>query len=98
MDNSVTVFNQVLILFLIMLVGFIARKTGIIDDTVSKKLSELLLKITNPLLVLSSFQMDFSQDILSNMAVIFLFAVIANTVAILLGQLLFAKFDSERKR
>src|SRR5690606_41856987 len=61
-------------------------------------LSELLLKITNPLLVLSSFQMDFSQDILSNMAVIFLFAVIANTVAILLGQLLFAKFDSERKK
>ena len=89
MDNSVTVFNQVLILFLIMLVGFIARKTGIIDDTVSKKLAELLLKITIPLLVLSSFQMDFSQDILSNMAVIFLFAVNSNTVAILLGQLLF---------
>lgn len=98
MDNSVTVFNQVLILFLIMVVGFIARKTGIIDDTVSKKLSELLLKITNPLLVLSSFQVDYSHDILSNMAVIFLFAVISNTVAILLGQLLFAKFDSERKK
>ena len=98
MGNSVTVFNQVLILFIIMFIGFIAKKTGIINDTVSKKLSELLLKITNPLLVLSSFQMEFSQDILNNIILVFLFAVASNTVSILLGQLLFAKFDGGRKK
>ena len=85
MDNSVAVFNQVLILFLIMFVGFIAKKTGIINDAVSKKLSELLLKITNPLLVLSAFQMDFSPDIMNNVLLVFIFAVVANLVSILLG-------------
>lgn len=98
MGNSVTVFNQVLILFIIMFIGFIAKKAGIINDTVSKKLSELLLKITNPLLVLSSFQMEFSRDILNNIILVFLFAVASDTVSILLGQLLFAKYDSEKKK
>ena len=98
MDNSATVFNQVLILFLIMFVGLIAKKADIINNTVSKKLSELLLKITNPLLVLSSFQVDFSRDILNNIIIVFLFAVIVNTVSILLGQLLFVKHEAERKK
>lgn len=98
MDNSATVFNQVLILFLIMFVGFIAKKADIINNTVSKKLSELLLKITNPLLVLSSFQVDFSRDILNNIIIVFLFAVIVNTVSILLGQLLFVNHEAERKK
>lgn len=98
MDNSATVFNQVLMLFLIMFVGFIAKKADIINNTVSKKLSELLLKITNPLLVLSSFQVDFSRDILNNIIIVFLFAVIVNTVSILLGQLLFVKHEAERKK
>lgn len=98
MDNSVAVFNQVLILFLIMFVGFIAKKTGIINDAVSKKLSELLLKITNPLLVLSAFQMDFSQDIMNNVLLVFIFAVVANLVSILLGQVLFVRQKDEIKK
>lgn len=98
MDNSVAVFNQVLILFLIMFVGFIAKKTGIINDAVSKKLSELLLKITNPLLVLSAFQMDFSQDIMNNVLLVFIFAVVANLVSILLGQVLFVRQKNEIKK
>ncbi|HOA55825.1 MAG TPA: AEC family transporter, partial [Clostridiales bacterium] len=98
MDNSVAVFNQVLILFLIMFVGFIAKKTGIINDAVSKKLSELLLKITNPLLVLSAFQMDFSPDIMNNVLLVFIFAVVANLVSILLGQVLFVRQKNEIKK
>ncbi|MGB3990181.1 MAG: AEC family transporter [Acetivibrionales bacterium] len=98
MDNSVAVFNQVLILFLIMFVGFIAKKTGIINDAVSKKLSELLLKITNPLLVLSAFQMDFSPDIMNNVLLVFIFAVVANLVSILLGQVLFVRQKDEIKK
>jgi predicted permease len=81
-----------------MFVGFIAKKADIINNTVSKKLSELLLKITNPLLVLSSFQVDFSRDIMSNLVIVFLFAVAVNTASILLGQLLFAKYEAERKK
>lgn len=95
MGNAGTVFNQVLILFFIMIIGFIAKKSGIFNSTVNKKLSELLLKVTSPLLVISSFQVDFTQDILMNVLIVSAFAMSAHIVSILLGQVLFRRCDTE---
>lgn len=41
-------------LFIIMVVGFICRKVGIIDDAASKKLSALILKIGQPAMIINS--------------------------------------------
>ncbi len=95
MGNAGTVFNQVIILFIIMLIGFIAKKQGIFNSSVNKKLSELLLKVTSPLLVISSFQVEFTQDILKNVLIVFTFAMSAHIVSILLGQILFRRCDTE---
>lgn len=95
MGNAGTVFNQVLILFFIMIIGFIAKKRGIFNSTVNKKLSELLLKVTSPLLVISSFQVDFTQDILKNVLIVFAFAMTAHILSILLGQVLYRRCDTE---
>lgn len=95
MSNAATVFNQVLILFFIMMIGFIVKKRGILNSAVTKKLSELLLKVTNPLLVISSFQVEFTQDILKNVLTVFAFAISAHIVSILLGQILFRHCDRE---
>jgi predicted permease len=95
MSNAGTVFNQVLILFFIMIIGFISKKRGIFNSSVNKKLSELLLKVTSPLLVISSFQVEFTQDILKNVLIVFVFAMSAHIFSILLGQVLFRHCDSE---
>lgn len=95
---SGTVFNQVLILFLIMVVGFYTRKRGILNEVVNKKLSELLLKVTSPLLVISSFQVSFTQEILENVFIIFIFALFAHIVSIFLGQLLFIRYKDSKKK
>ncbi|MCX7708801.1 MAG: AEC family transporter [Clostridia bacterium] len=96
--GSTTVLNQVIILFLIMLIGFYARKREIINDSVSKKLSELLLKITSPLLVISSFQVSFTQEILNNVIIVFIFSMAAHAISALLGQVLFQRSkESTRK-
>ena len=96
--GSTTVLNQVLILFLILLIGFYARKRDIINETVSKKLSELLLKITSPLLVISSFQVSFTREIMNNLLVIFIFAMAAHALSALLGQVLFIKYGDSKKK
>lgn len=98
MSGAGTVLNQVLILFLIMLIGFYARKRNIINESVSKKLSELLLKITSPLLVISSFQVSFTKEILENVITVFIFAVAAHIAAILLGQILFRRFGESSRQ
>ena len=91
MESNV-VLNQVLVLFFIMLIGFYAKKRDIINEAVSKKLSELLLKITSPLLVISSFQVSFTQEILDNVIAVFVFSIAAHALSALLGQLLFHRY------
>lgn len=47
------ILKQMLILFFVMIVGFIARKKEIIDDHASKKLSGIVVNIANPAMILS---------------------------------------------
>ena len=48
--------ERVITLFLILFAGIIARKLNIIDWAATKKLSALLINITMPLLIITSFQ------------------------------------------
>lgn len=96
-SNAVT--NQVLILFFIMLIGFYAKKRDILNESVSRKLSELLLKITNPLLVISAFlQISYTEELLNQVLIVFLFAIAAHAASALLGQVLFFRYKEDTKR
>lgn len=46
--------QQMIVLFLVMLVGFLAYKKDYINDNASKKLSSIVVNIANPALILSS--------------------------------------------
>lgn len=47
-------FQVMIQLFLILMLGFTLYKVGILDVAANKKLSELIVKVTSPLLILSS--------------------------------------------
>lgn len=53
MEISV-IINQMLVLFIVMVIGYIANKKSILDENVNRKISSLLLNITAPALILSS--------------------------------------------
>ena len=53
MDIQV-ILNQMIILFLIMVIGYITNKAGILDQTQNQKMSSLVLNVTSPALILSS--------------------------------------------
>jgi len=86
------VFNQVIMLFLIMITGFIAKKINIITGEVNKKLSELLLNITLPLLIVSSFEFDFSGDMMVNAGVIIACAIFIHVFSIALAGIIYKKY------
>ena len=46
--------QQMIILFLIMMVGFVSRRTGILNKDASKLLSGIVVNVANPALILSS--------------------------------------------
>ena len=58
-------------LFLLMACGFLARKLGIIDDVASKRLSTLIIKIGQPMMIISALvEADFSYENLTGGLVI----------------------------
>lgn len=67
------VVQQMVVLFIVMLVGLTAYKKGIISDEASKKISSLVVNISNPALILSSVIGDNSKiqlDTLKQMLII----------------------------
>ena len=60
------VLNQVLILFLILLVGYVAARAKILDAPAVKVLSAVLLYVASPMLVFKSFIFKFSMERLAN--------------------------------
>lgn len=95
--NFSVVLNQVLILFVIMIVGAVAGKTGVIADGASKKLSELLLYVTSPFMVLSSFFFEYSQEKMRNGLLVLLYGSGFFLFSILVSSLLYRKYDSNVK-
>lgn len=53
MANSIAILNQLLLLFSIMIAGYIAFKKGWVDEHGSSQISSLIVKIFNPILMLS---------------------------------------------
>ncbi|MCL2154559.1 MAG: AEC family transporter [Leptospirales bacterium] len=64
------IFISVMKLFLMILVGFIGRKTNVINKQTTKGLSSLLIKITLPALIFTSMQKEFAEELLSQSFII----------------------------
>ncbi|AFS78176.1 putative auxin efflux carrier [Gottschalkia acidurici 9a] len=56
------VLEQTIILFSLVIVGFIIRKRNIITDEVIKGFSEFVLKVTLPIFIIVSMDKEFSKD------------------------------------
>jgi predicted permease len=90
--------EQVLILFLLMLVGFTARKKRLLNPELNAGITEVLLNITVPFMIVSSFHLKFSATILHNAVMLFEAALLAHGVSALAGFLFLLKCPkSDRK-
>ncbi|MGE4284726.1 MAG: AEC family transporter [Clostridia bacterium] len=59
-----TVFTQVLVLFILMMIGYIVRRLNIVDSTFSKNLSNFLFAIILPAMIINSMNFPFSIKVL----------------------------------
>jgi predicted permease len=92
------IINQVFVLFLTIGVGAFARKAGIITAEVNKKLSELLLNIVSPFMIISSFSIGYSNEMLLNAAIVFFVAIIVHITSAIIVTFVFIKFKNEEKK
>lgn len=98
MNTAPLVLESVITLFLIMVVGYIARSFGILDWNATKKLSGFLVYITNPLLIVISFQRGFSKERLSIFVAVIVASVIIHLASTVVALLMFRKNSAKEAK
>lgn len=63
-------FQQIIQMFIIIAAGVVAYKAGLISTSGNKTLSNLLLYIVSPLVILLSFQQEYDGDKLDRKSVV----------------------------
>ena len=92
-----SLYIEIGILFLIMGIGFYGKKRKILSEETDKGLSSLLMDITLPLLIISSFNLKYSYEMLNNIIKSLLYSIIAFTIAIAISSIIFAKVKNGKK-
>lgn len=93
-NNFLTVSQQVLILFVLVLLGYILGKRGIINEKGGKVCSDLALLLATPCVIISSFQRPFDVTTLQGLLIALAVAFGLHVVAIAVAHLIYRKDDS----
>ncbi len=88
MSLAVTAFNQIAIMFIIILVGIVCYRVNLVDKEINKKLSDLVLMLVNPIVIFVSYQREFEATLLKGLLISLILAAITHFLSILIGQLL----------
>jgi Predicted permeases len=73
--NLGNAFNQIMVLFLIMLVGAAAKKFRAVDDSLQKNITDFIFNVSLPALLISSMRFEFSQELLKSSVILFLVSI-----------------------
>lgn len=91
MSLAMTTFNQIMIMFFIIIVGVICYKTKLVDKEMNKKLSDLVLMLVNPIVIFISYQREFNATLLSGLMISLILAFITHMFGILISVIVIRK-------
>jgi len=91
---SQAVLNQIIIMFIIIIIGVICYKAKLITGEGKKQLSSLVMYIVNPLLIFLSYQTDFRTDLLEGLIWTTIMAALTYAVFILLTRVIIRDKDN----
>ncbi len=90
------VAGKIVQMFIILIAGYIAFKTNLIDAAATRKLSNLLLMLVAPLLIFNSYQMDFDLRLFYGLLWTLAASAISFAVCIFAARLIFRGEDPHR--
>ena len=74
-------------MFLMIFVGLIIKKIGLIGDQGKKNLTDLVINLILPCNIIRSFMIEFSKDTLIGFADIFIISLLIQAGCVILGRL-----------
>ena len=85
------VFEQVLVILVIIAIGIICYKIKLIDKESSRKLNNILLTLVLPIVIIVSYQREFSMELFNGLLISFLLAFITHIMSIFISYFFFRK-------
>lgn len=85
MNLTITIFNQAVIMFMIILIGILCYRLKLVTEGGAKELSSLVLQIVNPVTIFMAYQREFDSKLLKGLLISFFLSAIAFLVAIMIS-------------
>ncbi len=98
LENFFTVAQNVLMLFLLMLTGYICQRTKLLNDSAVKACANVVLYIATPCVIIKSCMRSFDAKLLVGFLITAAVAMATHLVLILIARLCFNGKNEDRRR
>lgn len=88
LGSFLTVGEQVLILFILIAVGFICGKIKMFNDNSTKNMTDFVLLVVTPCVLIECFQRDFNPSMLKNLGIAGLISLCTYVLSIIIAKLI----------
>ncbi len=96
--DFLALFNQIIILFILILTGFIIRQVKVVDTEFINNLATFIIYVTLPALIINSMNYDFSVELLINVAITFVITCLVYLLMLLVANLVIKPFDIKESK
>ncbi|MBQ9679540.1 MAG: AEC family transporter [Ruminococcus sp.] len=96
LGSFLDVGTQVLVLFVLIAVGVVLTKCGLITESGSKTMTDVVLYAVTPCVIVNAFQREYQPEMLSGLLIALLAAFLALGFSVLTAELLYRKKDIDR--
>lgn len=90
-------FNLQGALFLMILVGVVLKKIGIIDEAGKRCLTDVCINVIIPCNIVKSFLIEFDLSVLTASALLFAVATVVLLLCVLLNKIIFNRYPDQQK-
>ncbi len=88
-QDFLIVSTQVVILFILIAIGFLCGKINFINESTSKNITNIILYIVTPCVIIDSFQREFETELLFNLGITVISAIGIHVLSIIIAHLVF---------
>ena len=85
------IINQIAVMFLLMILGYFIYKKRLIDEIGTKQISNLLIRVIAPIIMITTFQIEFSIEKLRQLFLAFIFSLISMIIGFIIAKIIFKK-------
>lgn len=97
-ENFISVFQQVLILFVLIGLGALLGKSKMIGDNGAQNIANLVMYLATPATIILSFQRDYNAQMLRNLGIALLASLLSMVLTIVFSHMIYQKNVEAEKR